>query len=217
MIVTCPSCATRYLVDPAALGEAGRRVRCARCAHTWTQAPPEDMPKRVDVTPPPDEPAPIPPDSDLPAIPERRESSSPAGWIALAAVLFAVIGGGLAARDQIIVTWPQTAQLYALIGLAQETPARGLKLRNVQQSYFVENEQTVVVVSGEIVNLSSQTLPLPNIVAQVMDKNRRILESWVLTPASTHLGPGETIEFSDRFAVPPKGAVQLAVVLEGNG
>ena len=52
MILSCPSCATRYLIDPAALGETGRMVRCARCSHTWTERPPEDMPKQVDVLPP---------------------------------------------------------------------------------------------------------------------------------------------------------------------
>ncbi len=217
MIVTCPSCATRYLVDPAALGETGRMVRCARCTHAWTQAPPEDMPKRVDVIPPPDQPAPIPPGSNLPAIPERGQGASPAGWIALALALVAVIGGGLAGRDQIVAAWPQAAQLYGLVGLAQESPALGLELRNVQRSITVENERTIVVVSGEIANLSSQTVRLPNIVAQVMDKDERILDSWVLTPASTQLGPGETIEFSDRIADPPKGAVRLLVDFERKG
>ncbi len=214
MIVTCPSCATRYLVDPAALGETGRMVRCARCTHAWTQAPPEDMPKRVDVIRPPDEPTPIPPGSNLPAIPERGESASPGGWIALALVLVLVIGGVLAGRNQIVAAWPQAAQLYGLVGLAQESPAQVLELRNVQRSFTVENERTIVVVSGEIANLSSQTVRLPNIVAQVMDKDERILESWVLTPASTQLGPGETIEFSDRFADPPKGAFRLLVNFE---
>ena len=217
MIVTCPSCATRYLVDPAALGETGRMVRCARCTHAWTQAPPEDMPKRVDVIRPPDTPMPIPPGSNLPAIPDWSQSASPAGWIALVLALVAVIGIGLAGRNQIVAAWPQAAQLYGLVGLAQESSAEGLELRNVQRSITVVNEQTIVVVSGEIANLSSQTVRLPNIVAQVMDKDERILESWVLTPASTQLGPGEMIEFSDRFADPPKGAVQLLVVLEGEG
>jgi predicted Zn finger-like uncharacterized protein len=50
MIVTCPACATRYVVDPAALGSQGRMVRCARCADTWFQAPP----------PPEERPAPAP-------------------------------------------------------------------------------------------------------------------------------------------------------------
>ena len=44
MIVTCPACTTRYLVDPRALGDAGRVVRCANCSKTWHQTPPEDLP-----------------------------------------------------------------------------------------------------------------------------------------------------------------------------
>ena len=43
MIVTCPSCSVRYLVDARALGPHGRTVRCARCAHTWREVPPADQ------------------------------------------------------------------------------------------------------------------------------------------------------------------------------
>ena len=35
MLIVCPNCATSYEIDPAALGEAGRTVRCARCQTTW--------------------------------------------------------------------------------------------------------------------------------------------------------------------------------------
>lgn len=40
MILTCPSCATRYVVDPRSVGAAGRRVRCVKCRHSWHEPPP---------------------------------------------------------------------------------------------------------------------------------------------------------------------------------
>ncbi len=40
MIVTCPACTTRYLVDDGELGgEAGRHVRCASCGNLWFYSP----------------------------------------------------------------------------------------------------------------------------------------------------------------------------------
>lgn len=37
MILTCPNCQTRYVVDPNKLGPSGRSVRCDSCQHSWFQ------------------------------------------------------------------------------------------------------------------------------------------------------------------------------------
>ena len=41
MIITCPSCATRYEIPPKNLGPAGRMVRCTNCSHRWFVSPDE--------------------------------------------------------------------------------------------------------------------------------------------------------------------------------
>lgn len=51
MILTCPECKARYIVNPKALLPRGRTVRCAKCSHSWF----EDKPKEeVEVVTPND-------------------------------------------------------------------------------------------------------------------------------------------------------------------
>ncbi|TCR67227.1 zinc-ribbon domain-containing protein [Bosea sp. BK604] len=44
MLITCPSCASRYELDAAKLGETGRKVRCASCQALWHVEPPPEFP-----------------------------------------------------------------------------------------------------------------------------------------------------------------------------
>jgi predicted Zn finger-like uncharacterized protein len=42
MILTCPECKSRYVVNPNALLPHGRTVRCAKCKHNWFENKPEE-------------------------------------------------------------------------------------------------------------------------------------------------------------------------------
>src|SRR5687768_11390787 len=111
MILTCPSCSTRYVVNPASLGSDGKMVRCARCAHSWMQRPPVEPPPipPEDLEPPPQIIRPLPPGSNLPvARPARgRERSSRAAlWVALALAVAGLGLGGALWRDDVVEAWP---------------------------------------------------------------------------------------------------------------
>lgn len=45
MLIVCPSCASRYELDAAKLGPAGRKVRCASCQTLWHVEPGEAFPE----------------------------------------------------------------------------------------------------------------------------------------------------------------------------
>lgn len=74
MIITCPACATRYVVPDSAIGVDGRTVRCAKCKHNWFQEGPQLAP------PPAPAPAPAPVIAAPPpvAAPEPGPAAEPA-------------------------------------------------------------------------------------------------------------------------------------------
>lgn len=91
MIISCPACATRYVVPDNAIGVEGRTVRCAKCHHSWFQEGPEltpptvaaaaqdataSTPVAVPPTPAQEAPAPAapPPAQDAPPVSEPQAS-----------------------------------------------------------------------------------------------------------------------------------------------
>ncbi len=175
------------------------------------------MPKRVDVSAAPERVRPIPPGSNLPALPRKKRSRAWIGWAALLVVTVGVAAGAVLAREQVVAVWPDAARFYALVGLTEEPVGQPFELRDVKQSTFVENDKTVVVVTGKIVNVSSRRLPVPRVVARVYDREAKVLDEWRFSPVRSELGPREETEFSDRFTDPPKGAVNLVVSLAPEG
>ncbi len=195
MILSCSACSTRFLVDPALLGPDGRMVRCAKCGHQWRQTPSEDAVDDAaedaatesldnpvldnpasDATPPPLEAGPrgIPTGSDLPAFPRKPPRRGGAlGWLALALVVIAVLGGGTVARNEIVAFWPPAAQLYELAGLEIVTLPFGLELHNVKQSQRTEDGVPVLIIEGEVKNISKFSYEVPQLRAALKNAEQK--------------------------------------------
>lgn len=218
MILSCPSCGTRYLVDPATLGHSGRTVRCAKCSNTWRQTPPADMPRRVDVLPPLSGARAIPAGSNLPVLVERRRRADRIGWLALALAILIVVVGGLAARDSIVSAWPASARLYRALGFEiGATEASGLRFRNVTWQQTVESGVPILIITGEILNISSEPLKVPAIRVGLIDAGEQELHHWTFAAATEELAAGESTTFTTRLTGPPSGAASLSVRFTADG
>jgi predicted Zn finger-like uncharacterized protein len=144
MIIGCPACHTRYLVDEQALhGRRGRTVRCTTCGHTWHQSAPPELPAAdefsrfedariepaLEVPPRPNiaaeaglEVPPRPGALRAPAAQLKRRRSAALRWLVLALlVALAILAGIFAAREGVVKLWPSVARLFAGAELPAET------------------------------------------------------------------------------------------------
>ena len=236
MILTCSSCATRFLVNAAAIGPAGRHVRCARCQHGWFQEPAVDLPRSVppeagtdtdkasrqdtrpfaDMVTPAARPTPLRRGANLPAIP--RKSSRMAGivsWGALAVFVISLLGGGYVFRNQITHTWPQAAKLYVALGL--DLPLHQLRLTDVSFAQGMQEGRPALTVKGMISNDSGAEMTAPRVLVKLRNAAGRDIFQWIYQLPEPVLGAGTKVKFETSLADPPGEARNLEVTFAPGG
>lgn len=205
MILTCPTCAMRYLVPDTAIPPSGRQVRCANCRHSWHQdarvigderADAPLPPTMVSVEPRPmsNRPAPAPPAPDVmahrPPFTARRNPLRVASWIAggLAVLLLAI---GVSAW------WIGREPIARALGLPM-TAESPLVFVDQKSSHEQRTELTsMIILSGTILNASDEEQTVPPIVAEGVDANGRVIYSWTFPPPKPTLAPGETVPYNN--------------------
>jgi len=143
MILTCPECSARYLVDPQALLPKGRTVRCAKCRHIWKEAAPDSAlsteTKNIPETKAPSADTdntgdgedkfavrraqrqkrlrPLPKGSNLPALQDHKYGGSLWGWYSLGAFVVIMVSSFLIFQNSISHWWPPSQKLYRALGM----------------------------------------------------------------------------------------------------
>jgi predicted Zn finger-like uncharacterized protein len=308
MLLVCPSCATSYVIDSAALGSEGRTVRCARCKTTWfanmRPAPseldvfvdeviaeaqaesaggaaesgeparaaepdftaaetgefdaaqklprvadwpehppaagddelapetPPDLPAEDDPRPLAEAPPLVPPidqaEFDQAAQPKpeaedietfaarrqrlqakRKKAGGRSRWTAIVLVLFAVNVALVGARNEVVRYLPQTASLFAAIGLPVNL--RGLAFEDVRITDETQDGKTILLIHGKIVSTAKRTVTVPRLRFSARNAAGQEIYSWTAKPERATLGPGESFGFQSRLAAPPAGANDVMV------
>ena len=242
MILTCPSCSTRYSVDAAKFPAAGRNVRCAKCGHSWHQAGetpepapeqqqpvPQSVPSAAAVSAAADfaphaaadalspardfRPAPV---EEKPRAPLAPRLAVVAGWVGLILVVLLIGFAAVRYRQDVATIWPQSAGVYSSLGL--HVNASGIDFRQVEYRRETEDGQVVLAVTGQIVNAGSRELTVPQTVRVTLsDANNHELYHWTFKPNAQMLAPGQSVKFTTRLASPPAAARHLEVRFAKDG
>ena len=223
MILTCPDCATRYFLDEAKLGAAGRKVRCASCGASWkAEAETEPLDLTPAVAPPP---VPVAVAEAVPRAAEalpmsfraqqearrRTRQAVAAGvvWASLVAAFAMLMLAAVVFRVQVVGLWPRTAGAYAALRLPVNP--LGLAPEGVQASQGLQDGRAMLFVKGAERNVEAAPRPVAALRVSLYDKAGVRLTSQVVRLASEELKPGEARAFQAAFADPPLEGAQVGV------
>jgi len=229
MILTCPTCASRYRIDESKLGPQGRTVRCAGCGDSWRAEP---LAEPLQLTPElvaPEQAVEVfaggsepdlaqMPAEELPKVfrqkaeaKRRTREAMTAGmvWGGMAASLALLLLAAVVFRVQVVQLWPRTAGAYAAVRLTVNP--LGVAPDNVQAAPGLENGRAALIVTGAERNIDSRPRgPVPMRISLYDKAGVRLLSRIVDLPAPP-LGGGESRPFRVSFLDPPIAVAQVGV------
>jgi predicted Zn finger-like uncharacterized protein len=220
MILTCPECSTRYVVDPAAIGASGRTVRCSRCEHSWAEPPPKELsasdpPRRQPLSAERPFPGRRPKGTNLPALPSEPPRRAPAIlWVLVIVVFFGSIGAAIWYRDLIMSRVPEAEIVFSLVGLGPEAAGAGLQLQVSNPDYKSRDGKRVVTIKGVVVNISDKVRAVPELIVKVYDKNKKVLFEKRFAPSSPNLLVKQRISFATELIDPPAAGTGIEVTFD---
>jgi predicted Zn finger-like uncharacterized protein len=138
----------------------------------------------------------------------RQKSRRSSRWTAIILVLFAFNVALVGARSEVVRFLPQTASLFAAIGLPVNL--RQLSFEDVRVSRETDNGATVLAIEGKIVSKASRTVEVPRLRFAARNAQGREIYTWTARPERNSIGPSESFTFHS-FAKPPEDAVDVLV------
>ncbi len=213
MILTCPSCSTRYMAEGSRFAPSGRTVKCTNCGHCWFQGPPDASALQITI----ENDTYANPGSQLQSLLSEGLSRQGlvqhigqiASWAALLLFVAVVVQSAYAYRVQIVQLWPKASVLYSTLGITVNT--RGLDLKDVIYAQFSDEDLPVLAISGQIENITAEVRPVTPLHVSLRDNTSRELYDWIVPLPVSELDAGQSYRFETRLGYPPVDAFDIVV------
>jgi predicted Zn finger-like uncharacterized protein len=234
MILTCTSCATRYYTDDAAIGPAGRTVRCAACGFSWFAEPQLEL-RNPDMGPEghsrpasqepltrerverlrraAEQPGPAPSAAakfraqQADRMRKERGRAATVVWAATGAALAASATGMVVFRQDVAELWPRSASAFTAVGL--DVNVYGLEFYDLAVERAFDGPTPILLVSGEVRNIGREDKLAPPVRVSLRDTGSREIFEMVNVISDRPIAPGAAAQFQIRVENPPADAVDL--------
>ena len=212
MILTCPSCATRYFVKDGAVSSAGRTVRCASCHEEWRALP--DAPPLTLGEPTPADAAPSsPPRAYRARVQAQRQTrdavAAGATWAGLTAAFVTLALAAVLFRVDVVRAFPRANAAYA--AMRMPVNPTGLSLEGVVGGPGLQDGRQTLVVTGALRNVEAAPRAPAALTVSLFDRAGRRQAAQRVAPAAGDIAPGETRAFRAVFYDPPVTAAEFGV------
>jgi hypothetical protein len=136
---------------------------------------------------------------------ERRATFLPA----ILALQSAAIAAVLLGRVEVVRAMPEAASFFRMIGLPVNL--RGLVFAGLETRTERHDGVAVLIVEGRIESESRSAVMVPPLRFALRDAAGADLYAWTVPPDVATLGPGESLPFQARMALPPPGGNDVLV------
>lgn len=202
MIVTCPSCQSKYSVQTEAIGN-GKLVRCMICGNVWQQS----------------------------GVSKNKQGVSRGlkiiEWTFFWFVVF--FSGFLLifAPQNIVNIWPPAACFYAIFNINAANKndkineRNAIKICNVSKFFVYKHDKLYVGLKGEIKNFSNETLILPDITISLKNDSKSIANGkghfkkiWTHDMTYKKILGGQKLPFETEMQSVPNNDLECEIKLD---
>lgn len=216
MIITCPDCTARFVLPERALGEAGKKVRCGKCRHTWFMQPPARSAEDTDSL----RKARLKAARDAAATAEAVASGAKTYLPAIAAknriahewIVFAfcfvwlIVATFYLFGPNIVNKYEFPKPFYKKLGII---PTKGMRLYDTEMEKIKQYGRASVSISGVIANESGETRLVPDLMISQVNHDGVIVETELLKSGFPPIEAGGELNYHN---IVPLASAEIAYV-----
>lgn len=221
MIITCPSCSKRYLVEDTAIETNGRHVQCVTCEHVWFFKPLSDI-KDLNQG-----------QLDLIGVQSTATGSGIFHWglFFISLIIVVIVTGSFFARDTLMTSWPQTTSFFKAIGFGTSPSKTELKIEGLRSMMDIQGKNRTLLLTGTITNEGDKIQEIKNLkiivkgdcagaswFERLINKyfyqgtpDQCRLDHWTYEPSERKIYPGEQVAFETSSMGLIQGAKSIQV------